>query len=465
MTRVALLATGRSTFVQEAGRSAFGRARRLLAELGAEVTGPEQLIESAAEVGAAEFTAAGAEVAILLCATFADASVALAAFGRSPRPVLLWAVRDPAPLGERLYLNSLCGANLAAHALVRAGVPVRLVYGDPEEAAVRGQLERALRGELEPSPIPSGPRGDAAPAGEVESLLASLRGRVVGVVGDVPVGFTTCEYDARWLHRALGLQVASMNLEEAFERIQAVPAQERREVVATATRESPSLAELPEAEVDRFGAVTAALGAWSASRGLSALALRCWPEFPLELGVCPCSALGRLAAGGVCTACEADVNGAATMLLMRALDPGHGVNYLADVVAVDERRNSATFWHCGLAPVELAADPEHARQDLHCNRGIGVAGNFALKPGRVTIARLSWSGSRRRLFLAGGEALPGANRFKGNSVDVRIDGDARELVRVIVEGGFEHHTVLEWSELRAPLRTAAQLLGLELVEC
>lgn len=460
-----MLATGRSTFDQEAGRSVRHRAEQLLAELGAEVTGPDQLVAFAADVGAAEFTAAGAELPILLCATFADASVALAAFGDCRRPVLLWAVRDPAPLGERLYLNSLCGANLAAHALVRAGVRVGLVYGNPEEEAVRRRLERALRGGLEPAPVPSGPRGESAPAGDVEPLLEDLHGRVIGVVGDVPIGFTTCEYDARWLQKALGLKVASMKLEEAFERIQAVPPEERRELVATATRESPSLAELPRAEVDRFGAVAAALGSWSASRGLSALALRCWPEFPLELGVCPCSALGRLSSAGVCTACEADVNGAATMLLMRALDPGHGVNYLADVVAVDDDRNSATFWHCGLAPVELAADPEHARQDLHCNRGVGVAGNFALKPGPVTIARVSWSGTRRRLLLAGGEALPGANRFKGNSVDVRIDGEARELVRVIVEGGFEHHTVLAWSELRAPLRTAAGLLGLELVEC
>lgn len=464
MTRVALLATGRSTFVQEAGRSFHRRAVQLLRDLGTDMYGPDHLIEDAEAVGSAGFTPAGAEACVLLCATFADASVALAAFGGSRRPVVLWAVRDPAPTGDRLYLNSLCGANLAAHALVQKGVPVRLVYGDPEEARVRADLEQALNGDLQPERIQTGAAGQTAPLAEVEPLLRDLRGRVLGVVGEAPLGFTTCQYDAACLRQTLGLEVATMTLDDAFDRIRAVPWRERRQVVAAAAKQSPSLAQLPEAEVDRFGAVTVALREWVVEANLSALALRCWPEFPLQLGVCPCSALGRLAAQGVVTSCEADVNGAATMLLMRSLDPERGINYLADVVDVDIQKNTATFWHCGLAPVELAADPDNARQDLHCNRGIGVAGNFALKPGRVTIARISRSADHRRLLLAGGEALPGPNRFKGNSVDVLVDGDAEGLVRTIVEGGFEHHTVLAWGELRPRLRTASALLGLELVE-
>src|SRR5262249_57954296 len=101
-----------------------------------------------------------------LSGTFADASVALRAFGRSRRPVIVWAVRDPAPPGDRLHLNSLCGANLAAHALVRSGVGVRLVYGDPEELGVREELRRALAGDLRPATRGRGePLGGLGPDG------------------------------------------------------------------------------------------------------------------------------------------------------------------------------------------------------------------------------------------------------------------------------------------------------------
>jgi L-fucose isomerase-like protein len=461
--QVALLATGRATFVEEAGRSAHRRALALLRDLGAEVTGPTELIAEAEEVEETGFFPAADELPVLLCATFADASVALAAFGRSRRPVVLWAVRDPAPLGERLYLNSLCGANLAAHALVREGVPVRLLYGDPEETAVRDQLRQALTGQLRAAATGSAePLGDLAAEAEVQEALDRLRGARIGAVGEAPVGFTTCEYDGNWLRSTLGIQVAPLALEALFARISAVPRGRRAEAIAAATAESPSVANLMTREVDLFGATTVALGDWAREQDLDALGVRCWPEFPTELGVCPCSALGRLAGDGIPTQCERDVNGGASMLLMKALRASD--TYLADVVAVDEAQGAVTYWHCGLAPSRLAADPANACQDVHCNRGIGVAGNFPLRSGRVTVARIGWS-STYRLYLTGGEALPAPNRFKGNSLEVVLDGDALSAVRTLVERGFEHHVALAWGELRPQLRQAARLLDLELVEC
>lgn len=413
--RVALLATGRATFVEAVGRSIHRRALALLADLGAEVEGPPDLVEFADGVGRAGFVPGQDALPVLLCATFADASVALAAFGRSRGPVILWAVRDPAPLGERLYLNSLCGANLAAHALVRKGVEVRLLYGDPGEKAVRQELSRALAGQLRRQSAGSAePLGELAPEAEVRAALEGLRGQRIGAVGEAPTGFTTCEYDAEWLRSALGLEVRDLALEAAFDRIRAVPEEHRQAVVAQATAESPSVTRLPPGQVDLFGATTVALSEWAQAEQLDALGLRCWPEFPEQLGVCPCSALGRLVDQGIPTQCERDVNGGASMLLLKAL--GARDTYLADVVAVDEPRNTVTYWHCGLAPSRLAADPGNATQDVHCNRDIAVVGNFPLRPGRVTVARIGRSTSYR-LYLAGGEAVPGPNRFKGNSVD------------------------------------------------
>jgi len=460
---VALLATGRSTFVFEAGQSVHRRALALLRDLGAHVNGPPQLVEFSDEVAASGFAVPADALPVLLCATFADASMALAAFGTSQRPVILWAVRDPAPVGERLHLNSLCGANLAAHALVRRGVEVRLVYGDPEEDQVRTDLALALAGRLRPATTGSSvPLGEIAPEAVVQEHLKGLDGRRVGAVGEAPVGFTTCEYDAEWLRSTLCLEVRALPLEVAFDRIRAVPEDRRRAVVAEATAESDSISALAPAEVNLFGATTAALADWVREESLDAVSLRCWPEFPVELGVCPCSALGRLAGQGIPTQCERDVNGAASMLLLKAL--GAEDTYLADVVAIHEARNAVTYWHCGLAPARLAADPAHARQDVHCNRGIGVVGNFPLRPGRVTVARIGWS-STYRMYLTAGEAVPGPNRFKGNSLDVVLDGDAADAVRTFVERGFEHHTVLAWGEMRPQLRQAARLLDLELVEC
>lgn len=462
MRPVWLLPTGRSTFVQEAGNATLSGALAELNRLGARIHGPDRLIEFADQVSE-DFAPEADGVSILLCATFADASVAEAAFGRAPGPVLLWSVRDPAPTGERLYQNSLCGANLAAHALVRRGVPVRLLYGDPGQAAVGKALERVLAEGLDPAPpAPRGPQGPMARKARVVRALDGLRGSVVGLVGETPLGFTTCEFDGAWLDRELGVEVHRLRLEDAFDRIRRVPAEERDGEVAAMTSLMPSTAELPAEQVRLCAATGRALGGWVREEGAEALALRCWPEFPLDLGVCPCSAMGRLAEQGTATACEGDVLGAVTMLLASYL--GAPQNYLADVVRIDAEANAATFWHCGLAPRTLAPAGQEARQDLHCNRGIGVAGNFPLRPGPVTILRLGLSAGRHRLFLTRGEALPGPNRFKGNSVDVRLCGDAEATVRTLIEEGFEHHTVLAWADLASEVRTLAAVLGLELIE-
>ncbi len=447
-----MLAVGRPTFDWEAGKSVERRARALLRELGAEVRGPEGLVQSADQVLPGLAPGPG-EVGVLLCATFADASVAEAAFAAASTPVVLWAVRDRAPAGDRLHLNSLCGANLAAHALVDRGVPVRLLYGDPEEPAVREEL---LRLAMAP-PSPDGVR----PAAAATRAVAPLAGSVIGLVGTAPTGFTSCRFDARWLRQQLGLDLRTLDLEDAFRRIRSVPAAAAEAEVAAAAAEAPSLLGLPQPEVTRFGATTAGLREWAAEVGARAVALRCWPEFPTRFGLCPCSALGRLAASGLATACEADVNGAATMLLLRAL--GATDVYLADLVRVGEG-NLVTFWHCGLAPLSLAADPGQARQDTHCNRGIGVAGNFALRGGRITVARISRSRGRHRLFFTGGQGIEGTNRFKGNSLDVRLDGDADVAVRRALEWGLEHHTVLAWGEFRPQLREVGQALGVEVLE-
>ena len=48
----------------------------------------------------------------------------------------------------------------------------------------------------------------------------------------------------------------------------------------------------------------------------------------------------------------------------------------------------SALWHCGSAATKLAADPKNATQTTHCNRKLGVAGNFPLKTGPVTLFRI-----------------------------------------------------------------------------
>lgn len=465
---VVVVATARPTFVVDVARQRAEEARALLGDLGANVTGPAELVMNPDDVSAAEsFVTADADLVVNVCASFSDATPALRLYRDLDAPVLLWAFREPGPVGDRLWLNSLCGANLFGHALVRAGGAVRLLYGDPGEPHVRDALARALAGTLPEAPKLPDHRRERAPDGPVRDALANLRGRRIGVVGDPPPGFTPSEFDAGLLEKVFGLTVERLDIEAAMDSVRGVSDGDRDAELASVMAARPSLARLDADEVGRHAAVTVSLREWSQQADLSAVALRCWPEFPTGLGVCPCSSLSRLADEGTPTVCERDVYGATTMLLLEAL--GSGATYLVDTVDLDSEAGLVRFWHCGSAATSLAAESSGAEQFVHCNRRIGVAGNFPLRTGPVVMARLTedvaaQGRSGLRLLIASGESVPAPNRFQGNTADVRLDADPEAFVHGLVTGGFPHHTVLAWTDVRPALRTAADLLGIPVVE-
>lgn len=465
--RVVLVPTARPTFAVDVARRLADEARALLVELGADVIGPEELVMTPDDVAAAKtFVSRDADLVINVCASFSDATPALELYGELDQPVLLWSFREPGPVGDRLWLNSMCGANLFGHALVvHAQRTPRLVYGNPDEPATRRALEAALAGQLPavvPAPTTRGPRADAD---GVKVALGSLRGRRLGLVGDAPPGFTPSQYDGELLQRLFGIEIDEIPVESMFECVDAVSDDEAEAEHAAAVDAQPSLAAVDGGQALTSARITTAMRGWRDRESLSGMAIRCWPEFPTQLGACPCSSLSRVADEGTPTACERDVYGAVTMLLMEAL--GSGTTYLVDTVDLDGERNVVRLWHCGAAATSLAENPSDATQFTHCNRKIGVAGNFPLRTGPVVMARLTEDPARPgslRLLLASGESVPEPNRFQGNTAAVRLDGDATQFVTGLVTGGFPHHTVLAWSDVRPQLRAAADLLGIAVVD-
>ena len=401
-----------------------------------------------------------------MCASFADATPVLQLYAELDRPVLLWAFREPGPVGDRLWLNSLCGANLLGHALVvRTGRTPRLLYGNPDEPATRQVLAEALAGRLPPAPeLPTrhGPRADREQA---ITALHRLRGRRLGLVGDAPAGFTPSFYDPDLLATTFGIEVEQLGIESMFTAVRAVDEVAAKAEYASACSAQPSLADVDIQQASTAARITVAMRDWRAGADLAGLAIRCWPEFPTQLGACPCSALSRLADEGTPTACERDVYGAVTMLLLEAL--GADATYLVDTVDLDAEANVVRLWHCGSAATALAADPTRATQSTHCNRKLGVAGDFPLRTGPVIMARLTEDPAapgRLRLLLAGGESGPEPNRFQGNTAAVRLDSNAADFVNGLVTGGFPHHTVLAWTDVRPRLRSAADHLRIPVVD-
>ena len=83
-------------------------------------------------------------------------------------------------------------------------------------------------------------------------------------------------------------------------------------------------------------------------------------------------------------ACEADVYGALTTLMLQRV--ADAPVFLVDLVDVDVADDTGVVWHCGQAPVSMARPRTPPRATIHTNRKMPLLFEFPLKPGRVTFA-------------------------------------------------------------------------------
>jgi L-fucose isomerase-like protein len=467
--RCAVVPVARPTFDTQKAAQLTDQAFALLAEIGFELHGAKTLVMTPDDLAKAKTELIDdADLYILMQSSFSDASPAVSLLSEKSAPVLLWSFREPGEIGERLLLNSMCGSNLAAHALVHAGKDIYHLHGNPAEARTKSVLTAVLNGQMPNAEEPELKVDQSlADLEMIKKILDAIRGTKIGAIGDAPPGFTPCVYDANQLIELFGIEVEPLTVDEIFERIASADAGAVAVEYAAAVAAQPSLGSVNQDEATKVSATTVVLDDWKTKSDLAAIAVRCWPEFPTQLGACPCGALSRMADRGTATACERDVLGAVTMLLMEEL--GAGTTYLVDVVDQDPSQNLIRLWHCGAAATSLAANPADATQFTHCNRKLGVAGNFPLKTGPVVVARLDQdvdpsNPTGLRLIISNGESISAENQFQGNTATVKMEIAADAFVNGLITRGFPHHLVLAWTDIRPQLRQMAKLLSIPLIE-
>jgi L-fucose isomerase-like protein len=443
--QIGFVPLARSTFDTALAGEVTRKAQEALIQAGFILHGPS---EPVSDLAGAEEAAAGLadhpiDLLIIFQATFTDSTLAMA-LSHHPSPVLLWAVPEDRT-GGRLRLNSLCGINLAAHALRRCGRRYQHLYLRPNEAEAVEHIR------------------NMAQAGQV---VRNLRQARLGVIGEHPPGMDSCYLDEAELQSRFGLQVCRYSLSEVFERARQVSAAQTAAVRSMLTKQVDGLSALDQTPLNGSLNVYRALLDLAHTEQLDGLAVRCWPEFFTELGCAACGAMSMLSDGmgqapPLPCSCEADANGTVTQMILSWLSDGPAFG--SDLVEVNPQENSAVLWHCGLAPVSMADPTYQPRAGLHSNRRLPLVMEFPLKPGAVTLARLSQTGdscSPLRLVVGCGEMLSAPPSFSGTSGVLRFERTAGETLDTILREGLEHHISLVYGNHLPALLALAELLEL-----
>lgn len=461
--RIGILPLARPTFDVPFAEATAASAFATLEALDAELVGPRDLLfdPETTRAALAELAAHPLDLLVVLQVTFADAGMAEAAAEAIDAPIAFWSFPE-ARTGGRLRLNSLCGVNLAAHALGRAGRPYGYLHRAADDEAALDDIRAILAAPPTTAATRAGAGDGARSDAAAEAAIRTLAKSRIGLVGRHPDGFVTCAYDARSLKDLAGVEVETLSLDEVFASAKAQP-----DVAVAAARARVAGAidglDAMEAEpVDGTMRVYAALKSIAAERRIDGFAVRCWPEFFTESGCAACGAMSMLTEERTPCGCEADVYGTLTTLAMQAL--ADAPVFMADLVDIDPEGDSAVFWHCGLAPLAMA-DPAFApRATVHSNRRKPLLMEFPLKPGRFTVARFSQARSQPKLTVGGGEMLSAPLAFSGTAGVARFDRPAAEVLDTILAEGLEHHYVIAYGDHRPALRAMAASLDLPVLE-
>jgi L-fucose isomerase-like protein len=435
---ILLLPIARTTFDLELAEELNQAVRTQLQDAGFQLQGPESLLTDleSIEQSRSSWTPEKNPTVIILQTTFADSTLINRIADELPVPLLLWGFPEP-PSGARLRLNSFCGINLAAHSLKLRDHPYSYLYSMPEDPEVPGKIDMF---------------SSAAHA------FTRLRQARLGVLGEHPPGMDSCHLDAATLEEKLGIEVKTLELAPLLKQNGAI---DSPEVTAAYNQISAKLENLDEFDREKVMGtlgVHRSLEQLAAEHQLDGLAVRCWPEFFTELGCAACGALSLLSDENLPCSCEADANGTITQMLLGWLsnEPAFGT----DMVYFDRQADTCVLWHCGLAPLSMADPAIRPRAALHSNRQVPLVMDFPLKPGRVTLARLSRASGSLVLVLAGGEMLSAPRSFSGTSGVLRFDRPADEVLDAILRNGLEHHLSLTYGDYRAALESIAQWLNI-----
>ncbi|WP_319496452.1 L-fucose/L-arabinose isomerase family protein [uncultured Cohaesibacter sp.] len=439
---VGVVALGRPTFDVPYAEEILAKAWKALEKLDMELIGkPELLFDADAVLSTLpDLKKQKLDMLLLLQVTFTDATMTVELGKQIDAPLVMWSFPE-ARTGGRLRLNSFCGVNLASHALSRNDLAIDYIHDNPDSLAAQEQLMVLAR------------------AGAV---VSDLKGARIKLVGHHPDGFDACNFKADQLKAAFGVEVDQTPILDFIGEVKQLPDSVADAPYERRAKDFPNLADLDQDATRKTLKVYSKLRLEADTKGYKGVAVRCWPDFFTEYGCAACGALALLNEDRTPGGCEADMLGVLTSLVLQNASGGSVFN--TDLVDVNTSDDTVVFWHCGQAPIDMADREQPIQGTIHSNRKLPLLSEFALKPGRITIARFSQGHEKLRLVLAGAEMIKAPLAFSGTAGTARPDIPVAEFLDRMISEGLEHHTALTYGDHRPVMRAIAKRLGIEVVE-
>lgn len=311
----------------------------------------------------------GIEALVLYVGSWTYANTAVALADIVDVPILVWTYSAPGNIG-------IVGGSIVRGALDEIGVKNTLVHGGFKDPQTLTKLRKWCVG---------------------CAAAMRLRGSTLGVGGSRGMGMFTTHVDPSDVSRKFGIDIEGWDQGDLIQRSKEIPDNDVQGFSEWMKQEFGRV-EVPESLMNAQIKMYLALKQLVQERGFDFVCVKCMPELPSQYTTfCVAHALlndTNDAQGHkecITCGCEADVNGAITMQMLKNVCGGPTM--FADFLLYNERENMATLCNCGSMPTDFAP----TKKDVHWVLGnvaeyewkMGAASpQYVAKPGLVTMARL-----------------------------------------------------------------------------
>jgi L-fucose isomerase-like protein len=351
-------------------------------------------------------------------------------------PVLIQATPDSA--GKMTIANrrdSFCGKMSACNNLMQYGIPYSLT---------------TLHTEAPDSPEFA---TDLTWFLGVCRVVRGLRHLRIGSIGARPQAFNTVRYSEKILETA-GISVVTIDLSEILGRIERMkdddPAGQAK---LKAIQAYVSTNDVPAASLMKMAKLGAVVDGWMHETDTAISAVQCWTSLEEYFGVVPCTVMSMMSNELMSSACEVDIAGVVGMHALR-LASGTPSALLDWNNNYGDDPNKAVCFHCSNLPKHFFADMRMDYQEIIAGT-VGKLNTFGTVVGKVKSGPMSYCristddrAGRVRGYVGDGRFTDDPLITFGGAGVVEIPR-LQDLLRLICERGFEHHTAANLAPVSA----------------
>lgn len=295
-------------------------------------------------------------------------------------PFVIWGFPMMDIEGEREQLGSIVGELVLNGSLNRAGYNFKELIGFPNERDVIESVHNFLY------------------ASNAKKILRRSR---IGMVGYMSMSMYPASFDHLLMRTIIGPEIIHIDTYNLIEKSIAAGKSEKKKIT---DKINLSIHNYNAAEelVDKSASLYCGLKNLIDEYYLDGINVKCQYELSKYFGCTPCVPLSILSDEGYVCACEGDIPTQVSMHILKALS-GKTPTY---VDLLDFKKNNVYLSSCGLAPFSLAGKKHPKKISKSCFDGIrGLVSSVVLKPGILTLARLSEKIGKYELIYTVGEGL------------------------------------------------------------